>query len=175
MKRLIAVLTALCLLAALFAGCKASEKPSLSACLSGLGLETRSVELRSLVSEDAPPPSSGGETGALPPDDTVVRGRVESIEGVKAADSDRTWYIAVVTISVDDILQGSVDGKTLRAVTAAATNEDVEWLTDPRIGGLSLGQSAEFILRDTDGMTWEIKGLAFAVSELAEYNVIGLG
>ena len=174
MKRLIAVLTALCLLAA-FAGCKAPEKPSLAAYLSGLGLETRSVAVRELTSEEAPPPSSGGETGALPPDDTVVRGRVDAIEGATVADRERTWYIAVVTISVGDILHGSVGGKTLRAVTAAATNEDVEWLSDPRAGGLALGQSAEFVLRGTDDMTWEIAGTSFPVSDLAEYSLIGLG
>lgn len=133
------------------------------------------VKLQSLVSEDAPPPSGGVETDGFPPGQTVVSGRVEAIDGVIADGGDKTWYVAFVTISVDEVLQGSVDGETLRAVTAAATNEEVEWLSDPRVGGLAAGQSSTFRLRGTDGMTWEIKDLSFAVSDLAEFSLIGIG
>ncbi|MCR5648411.1 MAG: hypothetical protein K6F67_02585 [Oscillospiraceae bacterium] len=65
--------------------------------------------------------------------------------------------------------------KAAALVCAAATNEEVEWLSDPRVGGLAAGQSATFRLRGTDGMTWEIKDLTFAVSDLAEYSLIGIG
>ena len=177
MKRLIAVLTALCLLAAL-AGCapKAPDpahETSVAADDFAQDLGAMRVTLQSLVSDHAPPPSAG-ETDAFPPDDTVVRGKVLSIEGVKAPDGDWTWYVAFVTISVDEVLQGSVEGPTLRAVTAAVTNEEVEWLCDPRVSGLASAQSATFLLRDTAEMTWEILSLTFTVSDLAQYNLVGL-
>lgn len=92
---------------------------------------------------------------------------------IEEPDSDSTWYITAMTLSLNSVIHGNVQKDRFRVVNAAVTNEPLDFLSYPGLEACREQMRAAFVLRKLDGSdVWTIGETSVPVSELGEYTVV---
>ena len=100
---------------------------------------------------------------------------VEEIDRIKVRepDSDNVWFITAMTLSRTSTIRGSTEEDRLRVVSAAATNEPVEFLSEPGLEECRNQMHAAFLLRSVgEDDIWTVGGTEIPVRELGDFFVI---
>lgn len=149
-----------------------SAKPdTLLSYLRSLDIPAEPVEAPVFSSGYGAPAASSEELFALLQDKTLVEGTVSSVDAVRVPVSDGVWYLAVVTVEVDQTLSGEARTGSLRLIGAAElSGEDISADTVPIPGfsGCEAGMHAVFALRSLPDSSWSISGKRVVPAELAD-------
>lgn len=151
---------------------RSSVKPdTLLPYLQSLSLSAEPIEEPFFSSGYGAPAASSEELFDLLQDKTLVEGTVSSVDAMRVPVSGGVWYLAVVTVEVDQTLSGEARTGSLRLIGAAElSGEDVSADTVPIPGfsGCEAGMHAVFALRSLPDSAWIISGKRVAPAELAD-------
>lgn len=148
-----------------------SAKPdTLLPYLQSLNLPAEPVEEPIFSSGYGTPAASSEELSSLLQDRTLVEGTVSSVDAVRVPVSDGEWYLAVVTVDVDQTLSGEARTGSLRLIGAAknSSGEDSDTVPIPGFSGCEAGMRAVFALRALPDSAWIISGKRIVPAELAD-------
>ena len=151
---------------------RSSVKPdTLLPYLQSLSLSAEPIEEPLFSSGYGAPAASSEELFDVLQDKTLVEGTVSSVDAVRVPVPGGVWYLAVVTVDVDQTLSGEARTGSLRLIGAAElSGEDVSADTVPIPGfsGCEAGMHAVFALRSLPDSAWIISGKRVAPAELAD-------
>lgn len=105
----------------------------------------------------------------------IVDCTVEKISRIKVPEpgSDTVWFLTVMTLSRNGTIRGNTDKDRFRVVSAAATNDPVDFLSKPGLADCREGMQAAFLLRSVaEDDVWTIGKTEIAVKELGDYFVV---
>lgn len=148
-----------------------SAKPdTLLPYLQSLNLPAAPVEEPVFSSGYGTPAASSEELSALLQDKTLVEGTVSSIDAVRLPVSNGEWYLAVVTVDVEQTLSGEVRTGSLRLIGAAELSgeDSADMVPIPGFSGCEAGMRAVFALRSLPDGDWSISGKRVVPADLAD-------
>ena len=146
----------------------------LAAALEALRLPAQTLAAPSFFSAQESPRLLPSELAGIVNANLTVQGRVTGLEAVRVPDGGTTWYLAALTLEVEESLRGSAPSE-LRVVCAAAytgTDANDAAAPIPQLAGCREGTDAVFVLRPAKDAVWEIAGQRVRAGALGEYTLV---
>ena len=153
-----------------------SETVDAAALLERLGLDAEVVESPATTTAlEEPYVSRADALTVLNNAELIAECTVEEISRIKVPepDSDTVWFLTVMTLSRNGTIRGDTAKDRFRVVSAAATNDPVDFFSKPGLADCREGMQAAFLLRSVaEDDVWTIGKTEIAVRELGDYFVV---